>query len=205
MPASVSEGLAHTGAAVRLNHDCLAPIHAGAALEDAIMADIRHILLPTDFAELAAHAASYAASLAQRYNADLHVVHVIPLVPDALPGPEAGGILLPIPSTEDLTGLQEELDLFVRTHCQAEGVPVTKAMLKGRPEAVVCEYVRAHAIDLVVIGTHARGLVSRIFFGSVSKSVLEHAGCPVLMVPLFPAAPSPLPPPASPTDTLADS
>ena len=38
--------------------------------------------------------------------------------------------------------------------------------------------------DLVVMGTHADGVLRRLVFGSVSKQVLESAPCGVLLVPL---------------------
>ena len=57
-------------------------------------------------------------------------------------------------------------------------------VLEGAPDLQISRYAADAAIDLIVIGTHARGLVRRIFLGSVSKAVMEHAPCPVLMVPL---------------------
>ena len=57
-------------------------------------------------------------------------------------------------------------------------------VLEGAPDLQICRYAAETAIDFIVIGTHARGLVRRIFLGSVSKAVVEHAPCPVLMVPL---------------------
>ncbi len=53
----------------------------------------------------------------------------------------------------------------------------------GPPAAVICAYGHEIGADLIVLGTHARGLARRLLLGSVSKDVLEHAGCPVLMVP----------------------
>jgi nucleotide-binding universal stress UspA family protein len=38
--------------------------------------------------------------------------------------------------------------------------------------------------DLLVVGTHARGPVSRLFAGSTSAYCIEHAACPVAVVPL---------------------
>jgi nucleotide-binding universal stress UspA family protein len=39
-------------------------------------------------------------------------------------------------------------------------------------------------MDLVVVGSHQAGRVSRMLFGMVSISVVEHASCPVAVVPL---------------------
>ncbi|MBK8269112.1 MAG: universal stress protein [Planctomycetes bacterium] len=67
---------------------------------------------------------------------------------------------------------------------QFAGRKVKSEILVGQPFSEICRYAAGQACDLIVIGSHARGIVHRIFMGSVSKAVLEHASCPVLMVPL---------------------
>jgi hypothetical protein len=61
----------------------------------------------------------------------------------------------------------------------------------GPPVPVITEYAREMNIDLIVVGTHARGVVNRILMGSVSRAVLEKASCAVLIVPQTAAAPGP--------------
>lgn len=39
-------------------------------------------------------------------------------------------------------------------------------------------------MNLVVVGAHQRGVLSRVLFGSVPLTVVEHATCPVAVVPL---------------------
>lgn len=51
----------------------------------------------------------------------------------------------------------------------------------GLPEVDIARAARR--ADLLVVGTHQRGPVGRLLFGSVSTSVLEHATCPVAVVP----------------------
>ena len=36
--------------------------------------------------------------------------------------------------------------------------------------------------DLIVIGTHGRGLIGRFLLGSTAEAVVRHATCPVLTV-----------------------
>lgn len=146
------------------------------------MTSFRQILLPVDFSELSDHAAPFACTLAETCGATVHVLHVnAPAAPDA----GAGVAMLPFKGTE----LQRALAEFADKHFTGLAAPPITHLAMGRPVAVITEYARETKIDLVVIGTHARGVVNRIFKGSVSKSVMEHAPCPVLMVPL--AAPVP--------------
>jgi len=148
------------------------------------MMRIRHILLPTDYSDLARNAAVYARSLAELYRATLHVVHVVERVPAAAPGPDASGVALAVPGPETLAGAHEATNRFVQDHLADLAAPVLTRVLEGAPHIQIARYATEASIDLIVIGTHARGVVKRIFLGSTSKSVLEHAACPVLMVPL---------------------
>jgi len=74
--------------------------------------------------------------------------------------------------------------LFAEDFVRKPGVNVISDVRVGVPHDTITHYARERNIDLIVIGSHARGMVNRIFFGSTSKAVLESALCPVLMVPL---------------------
>jgi nucleotide-binding universal stress UspA family protein len=148
------------------------------------MVAIRQILLPTDFSVLADHAARYARSLAEAYHASLHVLHVVSAVLVPVPGPEVGTVAMAVPSDGSVAEAEEALERFVHKQLSGLTVPIVTKVLEGAPDLQISRYAAEAAIDLIVIGTHARGLVRRIFLGSVSKAVMEHAPCPVLMVPL---------------------
>ena len=47
----------------------------------------------------------------------------------------------------------------------------------------VVERARERAADLVVLGTHGRGIIRRFLIGSVASGVAQRAPCPVLLVP----------------------
>ena len=52
----------------------------------------------------------------------------------------------------------------------------------GVPEQDVAR--AASRADLLVVGTHQRGVLGRLVGGSVSTAILEHARCPVAVVPV---------------------
>ena len=146
------------------------------------MVGIKRVLLPTDFSDVARHAAPFARSLVERYEATLHVIHVSEPVFTGLPASEIGVGVVALPVDE--TSTRAQLDAFVRDCLGTLRTPPVTALLSGSAPVAITDYAREHAIDLIVVGTHARGLVNRILLGSVSKSVVEHAHCAVLMVPL---------------------
>jgi nucleotide-binding universal stress UspA family protein len=124
------------------------------------------------------------------YGATLHVVHVVERVPAVIPGPETNAVALAVPGPEALVEAREATDRFVHDHLADLTVPLLTRVLEGTPHLQIARYAAEASIDLIVIGTHARGVVKRILFGSKSKSVLEHAPCPVLMVPTVAVEPA---------------
>jgi nucleotide-binding universal stress UspA family protein len=140
------------------------------------------ILLPTDFSKTARRALSFAAHLADRHGATLHILHVRTPSDERTqpPGVES-------PRTRD------ELAECARRAAEGLGDPTATdghhdvSMVQDRvvaesvPEAVV-EYAEAHAVDLVVMGTARRSGLRTLFPQSTASAVVRHAPCPVLTV-----------------------
>ncbi|GAB2855494.1 hypothetical protein GCM10022221_63790 [Actinocorallia aurea] len=61
------------------------------------------------------------------------------------------------------------------------GVETETAVLEGHPVEVLAEAAKDAA--LLVVGSHGRGPVKGLMFGSVGHGVLHHAHCPVAVVP----------------------
>jgi nucleotide-binding universal stress UspA family protein len=76
-------------------------------------------------------------------------------------------------------GLAESLAGFAEKY---PDVPVATELAIGAPQDALARL--GEKMNLVVVGTHQAGLVSRMLFGMVSVSVVEHATCPVAVVPL---------------------
>jgi len=64
-------------------------------------------------------------------------------------------------------------------------VKIRKATTRGLPQEVLISL--GERANLVVVGAHQAGRVSRMLYGSVSVAVVEHAACPVAVVPTVPA------------------
>lgn len=65
---------------------------------------------------------------------------------------------------------------------RAKGITVRTAVLTGSPHQKIVELVKDERADLVAMGTHGRGGVSRMLLGSVADRVIRSAPCPVLTV-----------------------
>ena len=146
------------------------------------MATYRRILVPTDFSDTSRFAVSRACALARRFDAEIHLVHVLPLL-DL--GPVATD--MPAVSRMDLEerwvrAARDELDALARE--SRVTIRVTSEVTRGHPYVEIVRYARAHETDLVVMGTHGRGAVEHMLLGSVAERVVRKAPCPVLTVRL---------------------
>ena len=63
-----------------------------------------------------------------------------------------------------------------------QGVATQYLVWEGEPGVSVLEAADAEDVDVIVIGSHARGLVGRLLLGSVSTYVVEHARRPVVVI-----------------------
>ena len=142
---------------------------------------IKNVLVATDYSETAATALAYGRELARSYQATLHVLHVVDDIRwryalDMTPALMAGVQ----ESLEDAARTQMH-DLVTaddrrRLHAHA----VVRTALSAAD--AVADYARTAGIDLVVVGTHGRGGLSRLLLGSVAERVVRVAPCPVLTV-----------------------
>ncbi len=144
------------------------------------MADIpKNILAPTDFSSVSNSAVVYAGKLAVATGARLHLHHV---VLDVLKGKGMGDT----PGFgRALDGAEKEgkakLDGLLNEDARAK-LSLTSYVGFGKPADQITEYAAKNGIDLIVMGTHGRSGLEKMWLGSVTEKVLRQAGCPVLVV-----------------------
>jgi nucleotide-binding universal stress UspA family protein len=139
----------------------------------------RQILVPTDFSDESNAAKVYATMLAESFGATLHVLHVIP---DPLAmgwGVDAAYLPQLLERTE--RNVREQLDKVVTAE-ERKKFGGRIAVETGSPVAKIIEYAGKNGVDLIVMGTHGRGAVERMWVGSVTQGVLQRAACPVVSV-----------------------
>ncbi len=76
---------------------------------------------------------------------------------------------------------QKELNKLV-TKAKASGVRAKAAVLEGSAHDQIVRFARAKRADLLVLGTHGRSGIAKLFLGSVAGRVVGAASCPVLTV-----------------------
>jgi nucleotide-binding universal stress UspA family protein len=140
---------------------------------------LKKILVGSDFSQDSTNAVTYGFSLAQDFQSELHLVHVVEpfAYSDALmPDPMTAEVRTDLDAL--LTGRLESLvPAEARNWCD-----VKTSCLAGRPHEELVKYAVLHAVDLIILGIRGRGLVETLLLGSTTDRVIRRVICPVLAV-----------------------
>lgn len=147
--------------------------------EQPIMASPKHILVAVDFNEVSERALDYALTLAKSLGAKVTVIHVYALPIYRFADSEY------VPSADEATRItaaaQKGLDALIARHA-ASGVPMSAVVHSGTTAEEICSEATHAGADLIVMGTHGRGALSRVLLGSVAQNVIRISPIPVLTV-----------------------
>jgi nucleotide-binding universal stress UspA family protein len=164
----------------------------------------KRILVGCDFSPDSKQAFDYALSLAQEFEAQLHLVHVIRLMEkepfwgaddpqsasDGISAWTLHGDLNPRikPAGTDsgkkskvMEEIEKQLLGLVPEDCQNWCTPVT-VILEGQPYRELIEYADKKQVDLMVLGIHGHNFLERVIVGSTTDRVISRSSCPVLAV-----------------------
>jgi nucleotide-binding universal stress UspA family protein len=148
--------------------------------------DLKVILVPTDFSPASAMAVKAAIRLAQLFRASIELFHVN-VDPSVVLPPPADLFSFPGVFERVLADTAEKIER-VAGEIRDAGVTCTSASDVGRSYATIVEQARRSGAGLIVMGSHGRHGLSHALLGSVAEKVVQHAPCPVLIVPVSPPA-----------------
>ena len=169
-------GSAHD--ATRLLHGSPIPVaRAPAGFADGPEDRLRIIGVGFDGQPESRAALHVAEKLALEHEATMRVYAVV------LPNPMATSRIEPSPD-EYRRLISESLDGQLREEVETldSGVRAAASVVRGDPTETLVERTR-EGLDLLVLGSRGYGPLRRVVFGSVSGKLLEHAECPVLVLP----------------------
>jgi nucleotide-binding universal stress UspA family protein len=146
-----------------------------------------HVLIASDGSDLALHAAQRGTALLGRPEriTILSVVSTIPAIETA----GIDGVTYSAEAEQALwdAELQKANDEIERTAGALSGAQLDKRAEIGDAATTICAVAEELGVDVIIIGSHGRKGVSRLFLGSTSEHVVRHAPCPVLVVRQPPA------------------
>lgn len=157
--------------------------------------EIKHILYATDLSDNAAHAFGYAASLANRYEAKISVMHVIEEL-SASSNIQLAEMLgeakwkeIQDQNTQNvLETITRRLELFCKemaeTMNECPFLVTDKIVRQGNPVEWILQEAEDRNSDLIVLGSHGQSFVADIMLGSTARRVVRRSTVPVLTIRL---------------------
>src|SRR5262245_28532006 len=145
------------------------------------MIDLKQILVPTDFSKHSQVALTYSSAFAEKFGAEMHLLHVVQDL--ALFIPDMVTVTPPLaPNVEQLTAaVRAAFDRLVAEN-QLARFKVVREVREGAPFYEIIRYAKEKDVDLIIMGTHGHSGLVHVLMGSVAEKVVRKAPCPVLTV-----------------------
>jgi nucleotide-binding universal stress UspA family protein len=145
------------------------------------MIALKHVLVATDFSEASDAALLYGRTMAMKFGATLHVVHVADNIFTHAFGPESSALLPTIQTDIEEAARRRLSELLIDS--DRSGPPTRSMVLTASaPAFAIVDYATDNDIDLIVMGTHGRKGLQHVVLGSVAEKVVRMAPCPVLTI-----------------------
>lgn len=133
------------------------------------------ILIPTDGSETATAAVDHGLTIAEQYDATVHVLSVVDLSAVA-------GSYDVAPMIESWTEQCERTVEEVAEKSESRDLDVVTDVVQGTPYRAIQAYIENEEINLVTMGTHGRTGLKRYLLGSVTARIVRTSDIPVLIV-----------------------
>jgi nucleotide-binding universal stress UspA family protein len=142
------------------------------------MINIAKLVCTVDFSSTSRLAFDYAIVVAQKFSAELILLHVfedVPLLTAYAGHAEVGELRY----AED--SARKELAAWI-AGAGGDGLRIRVEISRGTTEDVIVDFCEREKPDLLVMGTHGRSGLGRLVMGSVAEGVFRQAACPVLTI-----------------------
>ena len=145
-----------------------------------------HVLIATDGSDLALSAARAVFAIVP-HPEKVTILAISEATPEIVA--DGGGIEGPTMTPSEVDNVIAEGNrhadsaLLGLSVLVPEGVQVDRILEHGEPGATICTVADHVGADVIVIGSHGKNWIKRVFLGSASEYVVHHAKCPVLVVP----------------------
>jgi nucleotide-binding universal stress UspA family protein len=157
--------------------------------------EIKKILYATDLSDNARYAFGYAASLADHYDAQVTVLHVLEDISSAFNmhisgylGEREWAKLQVEKESALLDTITERLNEFcssAREEMRECKFIVEKILaVKGIPAEEILNQADANSADMIVMGTHGYGVFKDALMGGTARRVVRRSAVPVMVVRL---------------------
>ena len=141
----------------------------------------KKIVVPTDCSGWANRAIPHAAGIARNNDAEIILLFIFkPLAADYIDQLALAG------QEEQIQQVREQFKqqlASVRNQLRSENVKARVQWIEGPAVAhLLCDYINAEDVDLVVMSTHGRTGLDHVLFGSTAEKVVRKSPIPVMTI-----------------------
>lgn len=134
---------------------------------------ISKITCPVDFSDASRRALLNAITFAEKFNAELSVLHVfVPIV--------STSVRISLDIEEENKNLknekEKEFDRFLN-EIDFKSVKFTKNLLMGMPDVEIFKAIKQQNTDLLLMGTTGKNSLSKLLMGSITEKVTRELPC----------------------------
>lgn len=140
------------------------------------------LLVAVDFSDSTALIDKVARRLAKSLDASLWVVHVAAPEPDFV-GFQAGPEVVRDQVAKELRDEHRQLQEFT-DQLRAADIDATAMLVRGSTVETLLAMAEKQQSDLIVVGSHGRGMVASAIMGSVSQGLIRDGRWPITVVPV---------------------
>jgi len=151
---------------------------------------IQKILIAVDDSRFADHADEFGFEMARLCSAEVGLVNIIePIIMPAAGSDSITGMTAEVSMIDEseMVRIQKEAaeNTLKRIQAQyADELKITNFTEYGLTADGILKCSAEFGADMIVIGTHSRTGIDRLFMGSIAENVVRHSKVPVLVVPL---------------------
>lgn len=157
--------------------------------------DIKKILYATDLTTNSVQAFRYAVNSAQKHKAKIVILHVNEalsataqtLVSSYLTGEQASKIF-DTKKDDTFERIRKRLEILCEKECKEEDDLMSMIdsieVREGFPVEEILKVSDEHDCDVIVMGTHGKGVMENTFLGSTAKRVLRRTRKPIFVIPI---------------------
>ncbi len=144
------------------------------------MNNVKKILFPVDFSKVPPVIAPWVLIIAEKFKAEIHLLFVARRL-GHFSSIDVSEMSINTFESEIIKAGENQMETFANEYFG--GYPNTKPkVVVGDAAEEILRYITSEDIDIVVMGTHGRKGLDRIFFGSVANTVIKKAQAPVMSI-----------------------
>ncbi|CAN5131291.1 universal stress protein [soil metagenome] len=144
---------------------------------------MKKILVPTDFSSQAENALKVAAQLANRFNGEIYLLHMLELPMQLIgTGSAIGGSNNNLPEALYFMKLAKKRFTTLLNAPYLKGIVVHETVEFHQAFEGIMEVSEKHNCDIIIMGSHGATGFKEMFIGSNTEKVVRNSHIPVLVI-----------------------